>query len=315
MPYPTPKPNEVVVKTSAVGINPVDWKIQTLSREATYPLTMGYDMAGEIVAAGDAVTRHKIGDRVHGMPTNDSGFGRAFQVYTLCHEDMAMKTPQEWTDAQAASIPVGVCTATYGLYHPEFCSLSFPGVDVQPQDGVVIVWSGSSNVGSNGIQLARASGYEVVVTASTKNFDALTKLGASKLFDYKDDNVVEQMVDYLRGKKVVGSLDCYGHLNPESPLLKVLGQTEGSKFVASVLPAEGLEGTQFSSTYIPAPQILKSKQLTSKVLQEFMPQGIEAGKYTPVPQPDVVGHGLEEIQHAMDIQKRGVSFKKVVVSV
>lgn len=64
-PMPTPEADEVVVKNSAVAVNPVDWKIQ----EAGYfvekfPNILGTDVAGEIVEVGSSVTNFKKGDRV-----------------------------------------------------------------------------------------------------------------------------------------------------------------------------------------------------------------------------------------------------------
>ncbi len=63
--YPDPSPHEVVIKSAAVAINPVDWKIQSWAGfDLAYPHILGEDVAGEVVKLGSAVESLKIGDRV-----------------------------------------------------------------------------------------------------------------------------------------------------------------------------------------------------------------------------------------------------------
>lgn len=64
-PFPEPLPDEVVIKTRAVAINPIDMKLQTFAvMPIQYPNILGYDLAGEIVSIGSGVTGFKKGDRV-----------------------------------------------------------------------------------------------------------------------------------------------------------------------------------------------------------------------------------------------------------
>lgn len=58
----------------------------------------------------------------------------------------------------------------------------------------VVVWGGSTSVGSNAVQLAVAAGYEVVTTASPRNFDHVRALGASAVFDYNSSTVVQDII-------------------------------------------------------------------------------------------------------------------------
>jgi NADPH:quinone reductase-like Zn-dependent oxidoreductase len=58
-------PDEVVIKTAFVAINPVDWKIQTYASPGQkYPDILGRDIAGEVVEVGEGVTKFKVGQRV-----------------------------------------------------------------------------------------------------------------------------------------------------------------------------------------------------------------------------------------------------------
>ena len=65
VPYPTPAPDRVIVRTHAIAINPADARMQyDAIFPTTYPLILGSDIAGEIVEVGDAVKHRKKGDRV-----------------------------------------------------------------------------------------------------------------------------------------------------------------------------------------------------------------------------------------------------------
>lgn len=63
---PTPGPGEILVKEVAVGMNPIDWKIQAYGAFVSeYPAILGSDAAGEVEAVGEGVTQFKKGDKVY----------------------------------------------------------------------------------------------------------------------------------------------------------------------------------------------------------------------------------------------------------
>ena len=63
-----------------------------------------------------------------------------------------------------------------------------------------IIWAGSSSIGSNAIQLATATGYEVFTTASPRSFEYVKSLGASQAFDYRSPTVIQDIAFALRHK-------------------------------------------------------------------------------------------------------------------
>ena len=85
-------------------------------------------------------------------------------------------------------------------------------------------------MGSNAIQLAVAAGYEVIITASPKNFDYAKRLGASQVFDYQSPTVVADIVAAFKGRKSVGAL-AIGQMSPAS-CIDIVSQIEGRKYVA-----------------------------------------------------------------------------------
>jgi NADPH:quinone reductase-like Zn-dependent oxidoreductase len=105
-----------------------------------------------------------------------------------------------------------------------------PTASPQPTGQTLLVWGGSTSVGSNAIQLALAAGYEVITTASPKNFDYVRRLGATKVFDYRSKTVVEDVIGALRNKQSAGAI-AIGDNSTEA-CIDILAASKGKKFVA-----------------------------------------------------------------------------------
>lgn len=102
--------------------------------------------------------------------------------------------------------------------------------------GVLLVWGGSSSVGSCAIQLAKNSGFEVFATASKENLKYLEQLGVTEGFDYKSKNIVEEITSALNGKKLVGSFDAISLPATLAAVVRIVSKNEGSKFIATTAP-------------------------------------------------------------------------------
>jgi NADPH:quinone reductase-like Zn-dependent oxidoreductase len=129
-----------------------------------------------------------LGDRALNYPAtlreNESSKG-AIQAYTVLAAHMALPIPSTLSCESAAVLPLGLSTAAYGLFQKDYLALQYHSVPLNLTGKALLVWRGSTSVGSNAIQLAVAAGYEVITTASPKNFDYVKKLGASQVFDYQ----------------------------------------------------------------------------------------------------------------------------------
>ncbi|KAH8556760.1 zinc-binding oxidoreductase CipB [Umbelopsis sp. PMI_123] len=324
-PYTSPRANEIVVKNHAVAINPVDTALQAkgdvLFTWLTYPTIFGCDLAGEVVEVGSEASRFKVGDRVIGislgtLPDHNTPAEGAFQNYTVVLASVAAKIPSTLDYAHASVLPLGLGTAASGLFLKEYLDLQLPTEPAQPSTGkTVIIWGGSTSVGSNAIQLAVAAGYEVFSTASPRNFDYLKKLGASQVFDYKDENVVQKIIDALKDKTTAGAMAIgTGSLEP---CANILSKTNGSKFVADVMAPTGPNPIPaelgVTSKFVWGSD-LKKNEVGKAVFQDFLEKALETGKYIAAPDAEVVGHGLEHIQDAFEALTNGVSAKKIVVT-
>ena len=202
-PLGTPAENEILVRNHAVAINPADGSLQTGGWwPLDYPTILGHDVAGEVVAVGPGVTRFRQGARVLGEPVGmvtKRNEENAFQAYTILKTNVASEIPDSISYERAAVIPLGCSTAAAGLFQDEKLNLQFPTEPPQKPTGkTVLIWGGASSVGCNAIQLAVAAGYEVVTTASPKNFEYVKKLGASEVFDYKDPAVSDKLCEFLQ---------------------------------------------------------------------------------------------------------------------
>ncbi|TFK79446.1 GroES-like protein, partial [Polyporus arcularius HHB13444] len=179
---------DVLVKNVAVGLNPVEWKIQTWGiLVEKYPVILGLDAAGVVEAVGEGVTSLKKGDRVlyQGWLEDDRA---NYQEYSLIAADLAAKFPEKVSFDQAATLPVAVATAAIGLYHPhgatKFVAPWAEGGKGKYAGTPLVVIGGSSVVGSLVIQLAKLSGFSpIITTASLKNAGLLKSYGATHVLD------------------------------------------------------------------------------------------------------------------------------------
>ncbi|OTB20770.1 hypothetical protein K445DRAFT_7537 [Daldinia sp. EC12] len=313
----TPEANEVLVKNHAVAINPVDGSLQAAGWwPLDYPTMLGQDVSGIIAAVGPGVTQFKVGDRVVGHALGMATKRRqdnAFQEYTILQTNMTALLPDNIPFEKAAVLPLALSTAACALYQDTHLKLQLPAVPPQKPTGkTLVVWGGSSAVGSNAIQLAINSGYEVIATASPKNFDYVKKLGASHVFDYSSATIQDDLINALKGKTIAGALDCIGGA-PQGILQQVVANSEGVKAVAST--KRGWPEPPAGVTMYPVFGTTLSGNFVGKAIyNDFLPAALKAGTFVPAPEPSIVGQGLEKIQEAVDLIKKGVSATKLVVT-
>lgn len=353
-PMPGPRPDEVVVRVRAVAVNPVDWIIQGTG-SVTYrwlqtPAVLGSDVAGEVVAVGSGVTRFAVGDRVFGLATGtdrgrDPRHEGAFQQYTALLERLTAPTPDGMSDEQAVVVPLGASTAACALFQPRHLGLSMPSRTArtarEDERGVVVVWGGSTSVGMNAVQLARAAGYDVVSTASPRNADTVRALGADVVVDHRDPDAAAQLVQGIAGRRVLGAV-AIGSGSADA-CLRVLRQTGGDVLAMASTPVS-LEGLAGRRRLFPAMlpvftrigltmagftvrarragvrtgfiwgSSLRDDEVGRRLWAETLPEGLADGTLQPMPVPVVAGTGLDAVQGALDRQRAGVSAQKVVVT-
>ncbi len=350
-PYTAPRANEIVVKNHAVAINPIDWLKQRLGnamyRWNKLPFVLGWDLAGEVVEVGADVRRFKVGDRVLGQAVgmdkkrNNPAEG-AFQAYTVLLANLVATIPSTMAYEDAAVLPLALSTAACGLFQKDYLALAHPSAQPLPTGKTLLIWGGSTSVGSNAIQLAVAAGYEVITTCSPRNFGYVKELGATQAFDYNSTTVVDDVIKAFKGKTIAGAL-AIGAGSPE-PCLDVVHASTGNKFVALASPSVSVDelarnprmglklpllvlgllrstvslqmkarGRKIRTNFINGATLMDN-EVSKVIYEDFLPAALSEGRYVAAPAPYVIGTGLEYVQAGFDAHKKGVSAKKVVVS-
>lgn len=184
---PKPGADEVCVRVSGAGLNPIDWKTRrglgfaAKQIEDQLPWTPGYDVAGEVVSVGDDVTTLAPGDRVMGMV----GFparGGGYADYVLAKSDELAIVPEELDLMAAGALPLAALTAWQALF--EVAELA-PGQKI-------LIHAGAGGVGHFAVQFARVHGAHVIATASDGNRDFLAELGVHEVIDYHTTDFIEE---------------------------------------------------------------------------------------------------------------------------
>lgn len=155
--------------------------------------------------------RFKPGDQVCGTaigihPPKGGRLNGGFREYTLLNQILSATLHDSLSFTDAVVTPLGLSTAACALYQKDSLGQASPSLSLVHTGGTIIIWGGSTSVGSNAIQLAVVSGYEVVTTASTKKFDDVKYVGASHVFDYKRKTSIQVIIRTSKDKKISGAL-------------------------------------------------------------------------------------------------------------
>ncbi|MEV6999122.1 NADP-dependent oxidoreductase [Streptomyces sp. NPDC093982] len=212
---PAPRPNEVLVRVRAAGLNPTDWKHRDNGGFlGEPPFVLGWDVSGVVEAVGIGVVRFQPGDEVFGMLSYPFGHGSHAEYVTAPARVFAHK-PASVDHIQAGALPLVSLTAWQALV--EYA-------DVQPGQRVLI-HAAAGGVGHVAVQIAKARGAHVIGTASAGKHEFLRGLGADEVIDYRETDFAEAVkdvdvvLDTLGGETSVRSL---GVLRPGGVVVSIL---------------------------------------------------------------------------------------------
>ncbi|MBD2715285.1 NAD(P)-dependent alcohol dehydrogenase [Microvirga sp. STR05] len=180
-PTPTPKADQILVRVRASSVNPIDWKVRQGEMKLLtchrFPKIPGRDVAGEVAAVGDNVTRFQVGDRVYGMAAD--GVGGAAAEYAVLAETSAAFVPPLLSMEQAGAVPLAALTALQGLYHHGRLL----------SGDRVLINGASGGVGSFAVQIARALGAgEITGVCGPDNQELVRTLGADRVLNHKEQD-------------------------------------------------------------------------------------------------------------------------------
>ncbi len=222
-PVPEPGAGQILIRVAAAGVNRPD-----LAQRAGFyppppgaPETLGLEVAGEITAIGAGVTRWKIGDQVCALLA-----GGGYAEYAIAHERSALPIPKGLSLIEAAALPETVFTVWANVFESGALKLG----------ETLLVHGGASGIGTTAIQLAKAHGARVFVTAGDDAKCRLCeKLGAERGINYRSEDF-EAIVREVGGADVI--LDMVGapYLAKNLSAAKPLGR------IVSIAQLQGAQG-------------------------------------------------------------------------
>ena len=197
-PDPAPAAGEVLIRVAASGVNRPD----VLQRTGNYPVPPGasdipgLEVAGEIIA-GDApamaAAGFKVGDRVCALVA-----GGGYAELCVAPVGQCLPVPGGLSDVQAASLPETFFTVWSNVFERAYLQ----------KGEILLIQGGSSGIGVTAIQIAKALGATVLVTAgSDEKCAACVALGADHAINYKSSDFVEEVKKLTNGKGVNVILD------------------------------------------------------------------------------------------------------------
>lgn len=196
-PVPQPKPNEVLIRVYASGVNRPD----VVQRLGLYPAPPGasdlpgLEVAGEIVGLGEDVRQFKVGDKVCALLP-----GGGYAQFATADAGSCLLVPGDLSFEEAAAIPETFFTVWHNVFERGALAAG----------ETLLVHGGSSGIGTAAIQAAKLMGTKVVTTAgSTEKCEACLKLGADVAINYRTQDFVE-VVRGLPSKGVDVVLDMVG---------------------------------------------------------------------------------------------------------
>lgn len=197
IPEPMAGPEEVVVEIVSSAVNRADL-LQRMGLYPGPPMTHeipGLEYAGRVVAVGERVMSRSVGDPVMGISN-----GGCYAEQIAVHERQTMQVPAELALSDAGAFPEVYITAWDALVR---------------QGGLTsgrwaLVHAGASGVGTASIQIAKALGARIAVTASVGKHDLCRSLGADVVIDYRTENFADVVLDATAGNGVDVILDVIG---------------------------------------------------------------------------------------------------------
>ncbi|WP_195493084.1 NADP-dependent oxidoreductase [Enterococcus gallinarum] len=179
--------DQVLVKVAATSINPIDWKLREGYLKQmfpwSFPIILGWDVAGEIVEVGQKVKDYHVGDRIFARPET-TRFG-TYADYTIVDSNLLAPVPESIAFTEAAAVPLAGLTALQALF--DHGSLK--------AGEKVLIHAGARGVGTYAIQLAKNAGAYVITTASPRNHELVKKLGADEVIDYHTTDFEKVLTD------------------------------------------------------------------------------------------------------------------------
>ena len=279
VPNPVIKPDEVLVKICAAGINRAD----LLQREGNYPPPpgcpdwMGLEISGEIVEMGAEVAQKsnwKLGDKVCALLG-----GGGYAEYVAVKYDMLLPIPANCSMVEAAAIPEAFATAYLNL---------FIEGNIKPGNTLLLT-GGNSGLASVIVPMAKAFGVRVITTVrNAQKAEMIKHLKADRVIVTSEEDIVKALQEELdNGHGVDVAIDCLGG-EIMGKCLHVLSR--GARWIMIAALAGQMTALDLKNVYVRNVRIIGSTlrsrapeikaEILGRILREIYPK-IETGEIKP----------------------------------
>ncbi len=298
---------EVLIRVQAAGVNRPD----VAQRKGVYPPppdaspVLGLEVAGEVVACGEGMAKWQVGERVCAL-VNGGGYAE----YCVAPEGQCLPWPQGYDAVRAASLPETFFTVWANLFD----------LGRLVEGETVLIHGGSSGIGTTAIQLARAFGARVFVTAgSAAKCQACVELGAEAAIDYTKEDFVARVLEMTGGRGVDVVLDMVAggyvsrntHVLARDGRLVIIAVQGGARdpeldFRLVMMKRLTITGSTMR------PRTRAEKAAIARELRERVWPKLDAGACAPV----IHGvFGLEDVGEAHRLMESSAHIGKIVLTV
>ncbi|OLT39082.1 NAD(P)H-quinone oxidoreductase [Saccharomonospora sp. CUA-673] len=274
VPDPEPAPGEVLLDVAATAVNRAD----VMQRMGKYPPPpgaselLGLECSGTITELGEGVTGWQVGDEVCALLA-----GGGYAEKAAVPAGQLLPLPSEVGLVSAAGLPEVACTVWSNL-------VMHAGMS---EDDVVLVHGGAGGIGTHAIQVAKALGATVAVTAgSAERLENCRQLGADITVDYREQDFVAELAAATGGADIV--LDNMGakYLDRNIDVLRdgghlvIIGMQGGIKGELNIAKLLGKRGT-VSATALRSRSLESKAEIVADVRTRLWPL-IDQGTVLPV---------------------------------
>lgn len=217
---PTLLKDEVLIKTKAISLNPVDYKITKGAFGLSTPRVIGIDVAGYIEEIGENCDNSLLGKKIIAL-VNMFETG-SFAEYVKVNKNVISEIPDGISYEEASTIPCAGITAYQAI--KEKINLR--------ENQTIFITVGNGSVGKFAIQLAKLEKAKVITTASIES-EKLIDLGADYVMDYKNENIHKKIYELTNNKGVDYIVDLLSSDN-------ILNHAELLRFNGTIIGITGI---------------------------------------------------------------------------
>jgi len=295
IPSPALRPNHVLIRIKASGVNPLDTKIRAgKASHAKQPLpaVLGVDMAGIVEEVGRGVTAFRRGDEVYGMVGGVGGLQGTLAEFIGVDADLLAHKPKNLSMRQAAALPLVAITAWEGLVdRAKVCA-----------DQTVLVHAGAGGVGHVAVQLARAYSAKVFATVSPDKKNIAQAFGAIPI-DYRSSSVEEYVAKITASTGFDIVFDTVGGATLDSSFIAV------KRYTGHVVSCLGwgthslaplsMRGATYSGVFTLLPLITGEGRAHHGEILAHIATLVEAGKLKPLLNDHIISTADIDTAHAL----------------